>query len=494
MNRPLRHLFVMVVAMFLAIMASTTFTQFVSAAALNNDARNVRTIYREYGRDRGPIIAADGQILAESVPVDSPFRYLRVFSGGDAQQAEMYAPVTGYFSVANGTTAIERAENDWLNGTAPALWVHRLRGILTGAAAQGASVQTTIVPAVQQAAWDALGGQRGAVIALDPRTGAIIAMVSKPSFDPNELSLHSTAAAGTRFQELVAEADDPLINRTIGALYPPGSSFKLVPAAAALETSVVRPDQLIPAPVTYTLPGTSHALRNFGGATCSPTDEMTLAQAMVVSCNTAFAMLGVELGAARMAAQAQRFGFDSPFEVPMRAAISNFPDDDGAFTPDRQALAGIGQGDVTATPLQMAVVASAIARNGTLMQPYLVQNIRDAQLDTVFEAQPHALRQAMTANTAIELRNMMVETVARGTGTAAAIPGVQVAGKTGTAQTAAGVAPHAWFVAFAPADDPVVALAVVVENGGDLASDATGGRVAAPIARAVIHATLAANQ
>jgi peptidoglycan glycosyltransferase len=489
MNRPLRRLSIIVTAMFLAIMASTTFIQFFQANSLNNHGRNVRALYREYGRNRGPIVAENGQILVESIPVESPFRYMRTFSGGDPEAAAMWAPVTGFFSIANGATGIERAENDWLNGTASAMWVNRLRNIFAGEDTRGASVEVTAIPAVQEAAWNALGDQRGAVIALDPSTGAILAMVSNPSFDPNELAVHSTGQAASRFQELVATDHDPLINRNIGTLYPPGSTFKLIPAAAAFENGLILPNQLIPAPATYTLPGTSHALRNFGGARCSPTDELTIAEAMIISCNTAFAMLGVELGGDLLRTEAERWGFNSAFNIPMGTAVSAFPS--GAnFTPDRQALAGIGQGDVTTTPLQMAVMTAAIANNGVIMQPYLVETVRDAHLDVLFSASPHVLRQAVTANTAIELQNMMVATVERGTGTAAQIPGVSVAGKTGTAQTAPGVAPHAWFVAFAPADNPQVAVAVVVENGGNMASEATGGRVAAPIARAVIQAVL----
>jgi len=489
MNRPLRHLSIIVALMFLAIMASTTYIQFFNAQALNNDGRNVRALYREYGNNRGPIVASDGQILVESVPVDSPFRFLRTYSRGNVTQAEMYAPVTGYFSIVNGTSGIERAENDYLNGSAAALWVNRLRDIFTGEDRRGASVEVTIVPAVQQAAWDALGNQRGAVIALNPKTGAILAMVSKPSYDPNELAVHSTSLASERWQSLVNADHDPLLNRNLATLYPPGSTFKLVTAAAALESGAVTEEQMIPAPLTYTLPGTTHAMNNFGGESCSPTGEMTLHDAMVISCNTAFAMLGVELGAQRLADQAGRFGFGTSFDTPMRSAIAGFPPA-ADLTPDRQALSGIGQGDVTSTPLQMALVAAAIANDGVLMQPYLVETVREPDLETIYTATPHVWGQPINSTTAQALTNMMLDTVNRGTGTAARISGVQVAGKTGTAQTATGVAPHAWFVAFAPADDPQVAVAVIVENGGNLASEATGGRVAAPIARSVILAAL----
>ena len=486
MNRPIRRLGILVAIMFVAIMASTTITQFVMANELNENARNVRALYREFGNKRGPIVAS-GQTLAESVPVDSPFRFLRTYSHDDPELAAIFAPVTGFFSIANGTNMLERTENSYLNGTADELWFNRLRDLFTATEPQGSSVETTIDYDTQIAAWNALGNQQGAVVAIEVRTGRILALVSKPSYDPNVLAVHSTGNAGAAYQALVADPTDPLINRAINALYPPGSTFKLIPAIAALETGKVTPNQLIPAPRTFTLPGTTHALQNFGGAACSPANEMTLHDAMVISCNTAFANLGVELGGDAMRATAERFGFNSPWEVPMRVSTSNFPTE---MSRDQFGLAGIGQGDVTATPLQMAVVVAAIANNGVVMQPYLVDTIRDDQLETVVANEPRELRSAMSPSTARLLTEMMVDTVDHGTGTAARIPGITVAGKTGTAQTAAGVAPHAWFVAFAPAENPEIAVAVVVERGGDLASEATGGRVAAPIARRVIEAYL----
>ncbi|QAY64010.1 penicillin-binding protein 2 [Xylanimonas allomyrinae] len=489
MNTTLRRLSAVVMVMFLALMVSTTYTQFYRADRLNNDGRNVRSIFREFNVARGPIVVA-GQPIAESVPVDSPFGFQRVYSGGDPEKAQMYAPVTGFFSLVNGSSAVESAENSFLNGQADALWVDRLQNLLTGRATQGSSVELTIDPVIQQAAWDALGGQRGSIVAVDPSTGAILAMVSKPSFDPNVLAVHSTGQAGQAYQDLLNAEGNPLINRSISALYPPGSTFKLVGAAAAIESGAFQADTQIAAPRTFRLPGTSTDLPNFGGEACSPTDQMSLHDAMVMSCNTAFASLAVEVGGDAMRTQAARFGFDDLFRVPMRSAVSAFPAASDAFTPDRVALSGIGQGDVTSTPLQMAMVSAAIANNGTLMQPHLVQTVRDPDLEVVEQTEPTKIRDAVSPATADALTQMMVDTVETGTGTSARIPGVQVAGKTGTAQTAPGVAPHAWFTAFAPADNPKIAVAVIVENGGNLSSEATGGRLAAPMARAVIEAAL----
>lgn len=488
MNTTLRRLSSVVMVMFLALMVATTYTQFLRADRLNNDNRNVRSIFREFNVDRGPIVVA-GQPIVESVPVDTPFGFQRVYSGGDPEKAQVYAPVTGFFSLVNGTTAIESAANSFLNGQADALWVDRLQNLLTGRKTQGSSVELTIDPVIQQAAWDALGGQRGAVVAVEPKTGKILAMVSKPSYDPNVLAVHSTSQAGTAYQELLNAENGPLTNRTIRALYPPGSTFKLVTAAAAMEHNGLTPASVIPAPDVYRLPGTQTDLPNFGGARCSPTGEMSLDDALRISCNTAFAQLAVTVGGDAMRDTAEQFGFGDPFRVPMTTAVSAYPGPEG-FADARVALSGIGQGDVTSTPLQMAMVSAAIANHGTLMQPYLIDTVRDPDLEVVQRTEPSKIRDAVSRTTADGLRDMMVNTVQNGSGTAAQIPGVQVAGKTGTAQTQPGVAPHAWFTAFAPADDPQIALAIIVEQGGDMNQGATGGRLAAPMARQILQAAL----
>jgi peptidoglycan glycosyltransferase len=488
-NTTIRRLASVVMVMFLALMVSTTWVQFVKADGLNNDNRNVRKIYRQFNIARGPIVAG-GETIAESVPSDDPFGFQRVYSDGDAELAKMYAPVTGFFSLVNGSTAIESSENEFLSGQADALWIDRLQDLLTGRRSQGSSVEVTIDPKVQKAAWDALGGQRGAIVAVEPKTGKILAMVSKPSFDPNELAVHSTRQAGARYQELLNADNNPLVNRTIGSLYPPGSTFKLVTGAAALESGGLQANSQISAPHRFRLPGTSHNLRNFGDEVCSGSGKMTLTDAMRISCNTAFASLAVDLSGDTMRDQAEKFGFGKAFEVPMRSAVSRYPAKSDKFTPDRVALTGIGQGDVTSTPLQMAMISAAIANHGEMMQPYLVQTVRDPQLDVVEQASPHALGTAISSSTADALKDMMVAVVRNGTGTSAQISGVDVAGKTGTAQTTATAPPHAWFTAFAPANDPQVAVAVIVEHGGNLANEATGGRVAAPMARSVIQAVL----
>lgn len=485
MNTPLRRLSTVVTAMFLVLMLSTTWVQFVQAPSLNNDQRNVRTLYREYGSFRGPIVAG-GESIASSTAVDDSFGYQRAYANGP-----LYAHVTGHYSVVFGRTGIEQTFNTELNGTADSLFYERLQDLVTGRQTRGASVELTIDPAVQQAAWDALGDQRGAVVALDPRTGAILAMVSKPSYDPNVLASHDLTAVRQAWDQLLADPGDPMVNRAIaGDTYPPGSTFKLITAAAALEHGLTA-DTPIPAPRELPLPQTSTVLHNFGGSACSPTGAMTLADALRISCNTAFAQIGLDLGADELRAQAEAFGFDSPLNVPMKVTESRFPADPDA---PQTALSAIGQYEVRVTPLQMAMVAAAIGNGGVQMAPYLVQSVRSQDLTVVEETRPGELARPVSASTAEQLRQMMVGVVASGTGRTAQVPGVTVAGKTGTAQTTDDVPPHAWFTAFAPAGDgetPRVAVAVVVEHGGSMGNEATGGAVAAPVARAVIEAALA---
>jgi peptidoglycan glycosyltransferase len=269
--------------------------------------------------------------------------------------------------------------------------------------------------------------------------------------------------------------------------YAPGSTFKLVTAAAALESGQYTPDTTLPAPRELDLPQTTSTIGNFGGGGCGA-DPITLADALRVSCNTAFAQLGLNVGAGALQAQAEKFGFNDPGQtIPMVVVKSVFPDDLNA---PETAQSAIGQRDVQATPMQMAMVSAAIANGGRLMTPYVVDAVRSADLTTVTTTKPTLYSTAVSPATAAALTQMMVGVVQSGSGTAAQIPGVQVAGKTGTAQTTADQAPHAWFTAFAPADNPRVAVAVLVEHGGSSGNEATGGRVAAPIAKAVMEAVL----
>jgi len=485
MNEPIRRLSVVVLALFLTLMSSASWVQFVKADQLGQDQRNVRTLYRQFGSFRGPIVV-DGDAIVRSVPVDDPFNYQRIYANGP-----LYAPVTGYYSIGPGRSALEQTENELLNGSADALFWTRLSELFAGTEQEGASVELTLSAQVQQVAFDALGDHRGAVVALDPRTGAILAMVSKPTYDPSTLAVHSTSEANRIYQSLLADADSPLINRAIGGdTYAPGSAFKLVVAAAALKAGY-SPDTVIYAPQELDLPLTTATMHNYGGEACGPTDYITLLEAMQVSCNTAFASLAMDLGWPAIQSAAADFGWGSPLSIPLGVTPSRLPDSPNA---PQVAQSGIGQFDVRATPLQLAMVASAIGNGGVLMTPYLVATVRDPDLRVVERTKPSVLSTPLSADDAAALTVMMQAVVTSGTGTAARLDGVSVAGKTGTAETGLGTAPHTWFVAFAPAENPVVAVAVLVENGGDMGDEATGGRVAAPIAREVIEAAIAVQQ
>ncbi len=481
MNEPIRRLSVVVLLLFLTLMVSASWLQFAMAGQLGEDPRNVRTLYRQFGSFRGPIIV-DGQVIVSSVPVDDPFNYQRTYTDGP-----LYAPVTGYYSIGPGRSGLEATQNALLDGSADALFWTRLGNLFAGQEQEGASVELTIDASVQRAAFDAMGGNRGAVVALDPRTGAILAMVSTPTYDPTTLAVHSSSEANRIYSSLVADQTDPLINRAIGGdTYAPGSTFKVVVAAAALDSGYT-PDTLVYAPQELVLPGTTATIKNYGGERCGPSDNIPLIDALRVSCNTAFADLAMRLGWGVLERTAAKFGWEQSLSIPLSVTPSRLPDN-----PNNPQIAqsGIGQFDVRATPLQMAMVAAAIANDGVLMKPYLVSTVRDPDLRIIERTSPEEYSSSLSRDTAGALNAMMQAVVADGTGRNAQIAGITVAGKTGTSETGTDAAPHAWFIAFAPANDPVVAVAVLVENGGELGNEATGGRVAAPIAKAVIQAAI----
>jgi peptidoglycan glycosyltransferase len=349
-------------------------------------------------------------------------------------------------------------------------------------------VVLTLQQAAQQAAYDGLAGHRGAAVAIDPRTGAVLAMVSTPSYDPNRLSSHEGDKIRAYYNALQDDDADPLLNRVVQQTYPPGSTFKVITSAAALSSGKFTPDSRIPSPRELDLPQTDRNLKNFGGESCGDGKTSTLADAFRISCNTAFGQLGMTLGGDAVREQAEKFGFgEEDLQVPTRVARSVVPDE---LSPPQEAQAAIGQYDVRVTPLQMAMVAAGVANDGVVMKPYLVETVRGPDLDVISEAEPQELSRAVSSDVAAQLTRMMTAVVAKGTGTRAQIPGVTVAGKTGTAQHGKGKAPHAWFISFAPAEDPQVAVAVVVEDGGQLGHEGFGGSIAAPIAKKVMEAVL----
>lgn len=371
MNGPLRRVAVACSLMFLALLLAANWIQAVQAEDLRNRPGNARVIIQEYSRERGPILVAD-QPIASSTATEGELKYLRSYD-----PAELYAPITGFYSFVYGATGIERAENSILAGTDSRLFVDRVAGLLTGESPKGGSVALTINPAAQEAAFEGLTelDARGAVVAIEPATGAILAMASNPSYDPNLISNHDGAAVREAYAKLEADESDPMLNRAISRTYPPGSTFKIVTAAAALESGRYTPDGEVPGPAELDLPQTSATLPNFDGDQCTAgSDTTTLTNAMRRSCNTTFGAIGMDLGDDAVRAQAEAFGFNrDDLQVPMLAAESVFPADPDA---PQTAQSSIGQFDVRATPLEMAMVVSGVANQGVVMQPYLVRDVR----------------------------------------------------------------------------------------------------------------------
>jgi peptidoglycan glycosyltransferase len=441
--------------------------------------------------DRGEILARDGRtVMAKSVDTKDKLRFLRRYPDGP-----LYGHVTGYDSLIFGRVRLEAAYNDFLSARSEDLLPTTIVDEILDRPKRGATVVTTIDPRLQRVARQALataqGGNGGGVAAIDPQTGEVLALVSIPSFDPNPLSSHDPAQIRATMSALKPNSSHTrLLSNASDQLFPPGSTFKLIDTAAILADGAT-PQTQFPNPATLKLPQTTHRLHNFGGEHCAGgAPKITLFDALTISCDVTFAEIGLQLGAEKLAAQAEAFGFnqDIPFDFPV--ASGEFPPP-SSFADRLPGLAfsAIGQQDVKANPLQMAMVAGAIGNGGVEMKPHLVREILGPNGATVRSFGPAVYRRPVSPTIAAQITDMMVSVVERGTGTAAQIPGVAVAGKTGTAETAQG-SPHAWFVAFAPAQHPRIAVAVVVLNGGSLGSEATGGAVAAPVARAVIQAVL----
>jgi peptidoglycan glycosyltransferase len=487
MNASLRRISVTVMALIVLLLFNATLTQVFTADGLRADPRNQRVLLDEYSRQRGQITAS-GQLLAYSVATDSHFRFLRVYPN-----AGTYAPVTGFYSLRYSSTALERTEDALLNGSDQRLFGRRLADFFTGRDPRGGNVDTTINPRVQQAGWDAMqqgcnGPCKGAVVALEPFTGKILALVSSPSYDPNMLASHNPAEQSQTWQRLRDDPRSPMTNRAISETYPPGSTFKVITAAAALQTGATEDDQLTAAP-TIPLPDSTATLENYGGAPCISAETVSLREAFARSCNTAFVQLGMLTGADALRSTAQSFGLDAvPDPIPLQVAQSTVgPLADAAAL----GMSSIGQKDVALTPLENALVAATIANAGITMQPYLVDSLQGPDLANISTTAPHEQRRAVSPQVAAKLTELMVgaEKVTQQKG---AIPGVQIASKTGTAEHGTDprtTPPHAWYIAFAPAQTPKVAVAVLVEDGADRLS-ATGGALAAPIGRAVIEAAL----
>lgn len=477
MNKQLRRVSTLVLLMFLSLFVSTTVIQYFQKPNLDGDGRNARTLYESFRTERGQILV-DGEPIAYSDPSDDRYVYQRVYPGGP-----LYSTVAGYFTVQPSFGGFEAELDPYLSGNSNAQFLDRINAILTGRDPQGASVEVTIDPVVQQAAWDALGDRTGAIVAIDPQTGAILALVSKPTYDPNTLAVHDPDAVEATYDALLADPGDPLIDRGIaGDLNPPGSTFKLVVASAALESGEYTADSAFPNPISIDLPGTSTAIFNSADSNCGGAETASIATALRLSCNIPFAQLAGALGDDAIRAQAEKFGFGTSFDIPMPSQPSVYPTTrDDAET----WLSGFGQANVRASPLQMAMVSAAIANGGVLMKPSLVESIVAPDLSVLQSFQQEVYSRPLSTQNAAVMSQLMVDDVANGVASGARINGVAVGGKTGTAENGDGEPYSVWFTGFAPADNPRIAVAVVLED-----SPCCGNSLAAPIARQVMEAVL----
>ncbi|MGV9449814.1 peptidoglycan D,D-transpeptidase FtsI family protein [Streptomyces sp. NPDC003635] len=486
MNKPLRRIAIFCGLLILALLVRNNYLQYVKADDLADDDDNRRVNIERYSTPRGDIIV-EGKAITGSVESKSgDYKYKRTWTNGP-----MWAPVTGYSSQAFGANQLEKLEDGILTGNDDRLFFRNTLDMLTGKPKEGGSVVTTLNAAAQKAAYEGLGDKKGAVAAIDPATGKILALVSTPSYDPSKFA--GTGDSDAKAWNAVQKAnnpDDPMLNRALRETYPPGSTFKVVTAAAALENGEVSGiDDATKAPDPYQLPGTTTDLTNEHGE-CK---NASLKYALMVSCNTVFAKLAHDVGNEKMIEQAEKFGYnDDELDTPVRAAASVYPEDNDP----QNAMDGIGQASNRATPLQMAMVASAVANDGKLMKPYMVDQLKAANLDTIATTDPEELSQAVSSETAQKLQEMM-ETVVnaqQGTGGNARIDGVTVGGKTGTAQHGLNNSekPYAWFISYAKLSDgsSPVAVAVVVEDGSANRDDISGGGLAAPIARDVMKAVI----
>lgn len=489
MNTPLRRVSMAVMVLIVLLLGQATYIQVVKADEYRADPRNQRVLIDEYSRQRGQI-SAGGEILAQSVPSDGRLRYLRQYPEG-----ETYAPVTGYYSQIFGSTGVERAANPVLDGTDDRLFVRRISDVISGRQPGGGNVVTTIDPRVQRVAYEqmASNGYSGSVVAIRPDTGEILAMVSTPSYDPNPLASHDAEDQQDAWDALNPDSpNSPLINQAISQTFPPGSTFKLVTAAAALSSDQIAPSTPVTAAPQITLPDSVTTLENYDGQRCGPGPTVDFATAFAKSCNAPFAELADRIGSDALRTQARAFGFDQQLQVPMTVTAS-----DVGELGDQAALAqsGIGQRDVRITPLQNALITAAIANGGVPMAPHLVSQIQGQNLSVVDTTRPERMPRAVSSSVATTLTQLMIgsENNATGATSSGRIRGVQLASKTGTAEWGATPKvspPHTWYDAFGPVADPEVAVSVIVERGGNRGDDATGASVAGPVGRAVIAAAL----
>ena len=480
MNQALRRISLACLVLFLLLLVNANYVQAFEASKFVSDPGNGRTFSQQYQYQRGSIITSDNKTIAVSHHVTGIYSYQRVYP-----DPLPYAPVTGY-DTPYSVTGIERAENKLLAGTDPRLTVHNLIDLITGKPKKGATVQLTVNSVAQQAAYSALKatGHPAGAVAIDPRTGAILALASYPTFNPNKLATFDGNALKRADEKYLNSPQQPLLNRAINETFPPGSTFKIVTSSTAFSTGKFTPQTPYNAPTNLKLPDTSNQLINYDNLPCGSGGKVPLIYAFTVSCNTVFGGLGMQLGGRALRHQANKFGMNRSLRIPLTVSPSNFP---SVSAPAFTAYSAIGQYNDTVTPLQEAMFSAAIANGGTLMRPYMVQRVIAPNLSALVTAQPTPLSQVVSPRVAGQVKQMMASVVSNPIGTAhetAYIPGLPIAAKTGTAQNGINNTglDDAVFTCFAPVGNPQIAVGVVVKGGG-LGADAS-----APVAVKIIKA------
>ncbi|MFE2034328.1 peptidoglycan D,D-transpeptidase FtsI family protein [Streptomyces scopuliridis] len=491
MNKPLRRIAIFCGVLVLALLVRANWLQFVESDSLANHENNRRVKIAQFSQPRGDIIVGDRPVTGSRKVTDAEFTYRRTFTEGP-----VYAPVTGYASQAQGMSLLEKTYDKVLSGQDDRFAFGRALDVLTGEKPRGGDVITTIDPKAQKAAYKGLTdlGARGAVVALDPVTGRVLSLVSTPSYDPSVFAGLSFKEGDT-FKALDADKSKPLANRALRETYPPGSTFKILTAAAALEHGVVTDiDAASDAVSPYPLPLSSNKISSEAGDEVC--DRASLKTAMQYSCNNVFLDAAAKVGADKMRETAEKFGFNADVYSEdfgdMLATESLYPD---KLDRPGTALTGMGQGSLTSTPMQMAMVTAALANGGKLMQPYIVEELRGPDLSRLEKHEPALKSRAVSEDTAEQVREMMEFTAAEGSAKRALIDGVTVGGKTGTAQRGVDVSqevPYGWFVSYGQKGDASVAVAVFIDpTDMDISrADISGGRLGAPIAKSVMKAVL----
>lgn len=494
MNRAVRRVALALGLVFLALFVNLNVVQLGRTRALTEDPRNRRNILETYGTRRGDIIAAGNVVIARSVPSgEEAFPYIREYP-----EKNLFGHITGYYSFTYGATGLERSYDEELLGREPPSETD-ITDELFGRKRDGYVLQLSVSDKIQRVAARALRGVRGAAAVINSESGAVLALYANPTFDPNPLSIAPSKSAqiDAAWRRIDRDPRKLLTFRATQERYPPGSTFKIITAAAGLENKMTR-ETRFPSPRQLNLPDTDKTLQNYGGGNCGGS-SISLGSAFRISCNTTFAQIAMRVGPAKMAAMGEKFGLDREPEFDLAMTPSCLRAIPGAGcdrAPDLSrpatAYTGIGQQDVRVTPLQMAVVAATVGNGGYRVKPFIVQKVLSTDGRVLRETKPERSPRIFSAKTARALKAMMIDVVQRGTGSGIGFRNRAVGGKTGTAQTGVGNqdAPHVWFVAFAPG----VAAAVVVENGGNLGDVATGGKVAGPIVRQLIEAVLAAQR